>query len=100
MSADAFAGLGPEAPPEPDVSNLLIREERPGTFRALCYDCLSVFDLFGTLAPPTEFGESPIVQRCIDHLHQCNTKRKRIESTQVLQNRNSPHYLLKVIWHS
>ncbi len=112
------------APPDPDaeaiayyqsrgvpltdrcVTRALIREDAPGTFRVMCFACVtgegkpSQFDLFGTLHDARQHGgeEGSIVQQIIEHQERCSGLSGVMETT-VLQNKNTPHlYQLTVRW--
>jgi len=86
---------------EEDVTNVLLREDRPGTFRVMCLSekCLGEahFDVFGTMAPADAMGECAVVQRVLEHLALC-TPGKTIAATRVLKHNTEPVYNLKVKW--
>ncbi len=92
-----------EAQMEEDVDNILIHEERPGTYRVMCLTatCLGKehFDVFGTMAPQgaNGDGECTVVQRILEHLALC-TPGKQIAATRVMKHRTDPVYNLKVKW--
>lgn len=86
---------------EEDVTNVMIREDRPGTFRVMCLSekCLGQdhFDVFGSLAPADAMGECTVVQRVLEHLALCSPG-KTIAATRVMKHRTDPVYNLKVKW--
>ena len=88
-----------EAPtvPAADVSVMLLREEREGTFRAICFDCVTSFDLFGTIGPVNALGDSLIIQRCLEHLGLCG-ERTPIAAYHCLKHREDAYYKLSVTW--
>lgn len=82
-----------------NVSHMLIREDRPNTFRIMCLDCLAQFDLFGTMAPADATGECYVVAQCMEHLGRCSD-RKHPKETFVIKHRRDPIYKLAVEWLS
>ena len=83
---------------DPKITNMLLREDAPGTYRVMCFDCLSQFDLFGRFAAADANGESEIVQRCMSHAELCSD-RALPQETFVIQNKKSPElYKLSIRW--
>lgn len=80
------------------ISHAIIREDAPDTFRVMCLDCLTQYDLFGKLAPADATGECQIVQAILEHLGRCSD-RKNPMNTYVYQNKNTPQmYKLTAEW--
>lgn len=90
------------------ATRALLREDRPGTFRVMCFcaGCIAVdgkpgqFDLFGQLEDARTNGgfESSIVQQIIEHQERASVFKGPINTT-VYRNRNSPHlYSLTIEW--
>lgn len=87
-----------EKPPNTSIQLIMRRGET--YFRVLCTECLSQFDVFGqmTAAPEGANEECSAVQRCLEHLNNCQLKTK-IKETFVIQNKLTPEFFkLTVTW--
>jgi hypothetical protein len=79
------------------VTNALIRQDAPGTYRVMCLSCFEQFDLFGRFEPASADAESPVAQSVIEHMAQCSRHTLPRESF-ILKNVNSPIWKMTVRW--
>lgn len=96
---DVIDGMGLKMK-DPQVSQIMLRQDGEGTFRAMCFEDLPhEFDVFGVMAEADAVGECSVVQRCMEHIATCSLKNRKPESTTVLQNNQTPGiFLFKVRW--
>lgn len=100
------AGGFKEKPPNTSIQlirqeTFMVRDdEQPpiNIFRVLCTECITQFDVLGTMAAADAMGECSVIQRCLEHLANCQLKTKPAE-TFVIQNKLSPEFFkFTVTW--